>query len=49
MGCKEEINELTFCQSNPTEYVSFLRASTPQQRLPRHYDFHKFNAKFDYN
>jgi hypothetical protein len=29
--------------------VDFLRASTPQQRLPKTYDFHRFNAKFDYN
>jgi hypothetical protein len=49
LGCKEEINELTFCQNNPTEYVQFLRASTPRQRLPKTYDFHKYNAKFDYN
>lgn len=49
LGCKEEINELTFCQNNPNEYVDFLRASTPHQRLPKLYDFHKNNAKFDYN
>lgn len=49
LGCKEEINELTFCQSNPREYVDFLRASTPHQRLPKHYDFHKYQAKFDQN
>lgn len=49
IACKEEINELTFCENNPTEYVQFLRASTPRQRLPKKYDFHQFNAKFDYN
>ena len=49
MGCKEEINELIYCENNPQEYIEFLKASTPQQRLPRVYDFHKHASRFDYN
>lgn len=48
-NCKEEINEFLFCQQKPTDYVEFLQLSTPQQRLPKRYDFVLNEARYDWN
>lgn len=48
-NCKEEINEFVFCNQKPQEYIEFLKQSTPQQRLPKRYDFVNNEAKYDWN
>jgi hypothetical protein len=48
-NCKEEINEFVFCNQKPEEYVEFLKQSTPQQRLPKRYDFVTNEARYDWN
>lgn len=48
-NCKEEINEFVYCNQKPEEYVEFLRHSTPQQRLPKRYDFVLNEARYDWN
>lgn len=48
-NCKEEINEFLYCQQKPSEYVEFLQMSTPQQRLPKKYDYVLNEARYDWN
>ena len=47
LNCKEEINELVFCNSEPRQYLDFLKASLPEQKKPKIYDFYKYRAEFD--
>lgn len=39
LSCKEEINELVYCQNNPRDYMEFLKASTEYQKRPKAYNF----------
>jgi len=48
-NCKEEINEFVYCNQKPQEYIEFLKQSTPQQRLPKRYDFVNNEARYDWN
>lgn len=46
-ACKEEINELVYCNQNPKEYKEFLAASTPVQKQAKTYDFWANRAIYD--
>jgi hypothetical protein len=32
ISCKEELNELSFCNREPKQYVEFLKSSLPHQK-----------------
>lgn len=48
-NCKEEVNEFLYCQQKPSDYVEFLKMSTPQQRLPKRYNYVQNEARYDWN
>ena len=47
LNCKEELNELVYCNTEPKQYVDFLKSSLDVQKKPKIYDFFKNRADFD--
>lgn len=48
-NCKNYVNYYLDCQSDPKEYIEFLKASTEKQKMAYHFDFSENVGHYDVN